>query len=423
MSAVTATNVAMEFGAALLVFSTILGLILLSEKGRKENTRFFFLVLLLGISALSNGVFFLLQGRDGETARTLVTVLTFIRIDAGLWLVAEVNSLVLDLFGESKPWYTTYKKAIRGVMGGMTALLVVNVFTHFLYQFGDGNVCRKNGAFFVVYVVEGLVWCADVVLFFINRKTLPKMVKRAFYISLASVVVTTCLQFAFQGIAFCDVMIAMNIVYLLFGEQIKMREQLAERDEQLLRQRVKLMQRQVSPHFIYNALTAIQMLPGNSDETKGAIGDFAKYLRGSLSAIDEETLIPFKKELENVQAYFRLEKIRFGKSLQVEFDVGETEFSLPAMCVQILAENAVKHGVSVRREGGTVRIATKREGDEIVISVADDGVGFDVTRQMDSSHIGIENVKNRVKTLVGGNLSISSEPGKGTVATIRFPLA
>ena len=165
------------------------------------------------------------------------------------------------------------------------------------------------------------------------------------------------------------------------------------------------------------------MLPGNSDETKGAIGDFAKYLRGSLSAIDEETLIPFKKELENVQAYFRLEKIRFGKSLQVEFDVGETEFSLPAMCVQILAENAVKHGVSVRREGGTVRIATKREGDEIVISVADDGVGFDVTRQMDSSHIGIENVKNRVKTLVGGNLSISSEPGKGTVATIRFPLA
>ena len=93
------------------------------------------------------------------------------------------------------------------------------------------------------------------------------------------------------------------------------------------------------------------------------------------------------------------------------------------MCVQILAENAVKHGVSVRREGGKVRITTKREGDDIVITVEDDGVGFDVTKQMDASHIGIDNVRSRVKTLVGGELFIESEIDKGTVATIRFPLS
>jgi len=184
----------------------------------------------------------------------------------------------------------------------------------------------------------------------------------------------------------------------------------------------RMLRSQVSPHFIYNALTAIQALPDNPEATKKAIGDFAKYLRQSLSIINENTLIPFEKELENVQIYFRLEKIRFGKSLQVEYDIGEKEFDLPAMSVQILAENAVKHGVSVRRDGGTVKIKTERQGGDVVISVVDDGVGFDVTKQMDSSHIGIDNVRSRVSTMVGGTLTIDSEPDKGTVATIRFPL-
>ena len=107
----------------------------------------------------------------------------------------------------------------------------------------------------------------------------------------------------------------------------------------------------------------------------------------------------------------------------MEYDIGAKDFDLPAMSVQILAENAVKHGVSVRREGGTVRIKTVRDGDEVVIIVEDDGVGFDVTKQMDSSHIGIDNVRSRVSTMVGGSLDIASEPDKGTVATIRFPIA
>jgi len=292
-----------------------------------------------------------------------------------------------------------------------------------MYEVSADNVYQRNTAFFIIYLVEGLVWAVDAVLFFLNRKALSGLVKRTFYISLFFLIVTTVLQFVFPQIAFYDIMIAMSTVFLLFSEQIQMREQLAARDEQLLNQKVKLLQRQVSPHFIYNALTAIQALPGNPEETKKAIGDFAKYLRESLSTIDQNTLIPFKKELENVQIYFRLEKIRFGKTLQVEYDIKETEFELPAMCVQILAENAVKHGVSVRREGGTVRITTKREGDDIVITVEDDGVGFDVTKQMDASHIGIDNVRSRVKTLIGGELFIESEIDKGTIATIRFPLS
>ena len=416
-------NVAIEFVAVLLVFATIIGTIALSNKGKKEKKQFIFLITLLGISALANGLYFIFKGRAGENYNTLIFILKFIKIDAGFWMVAGVNSLIIWLFGEPKRRYKIYKIVGYAVMGVMTVLLIVNFFTNFMYYVDEHNVYQRSPAFFIIHLVEGLVWAADAILFFLNQKTLSSQVKRIFYISLILLIVTTVLQFVFPQIAFYDIMIAMSIVFLLFGEQIQMYEQLTERDEQLLRQKVKLLQRQVSPHFIYNALTAIQALPGNPDETKKAIGDFAKYLRSSLININDNTmLIPFKKELENVQIYFRLEKLRFGKSLQVEYSIEETDFNVPAMCVQILAENAVKHGVSVRREGGTVRIITKREGDDIIVSVEDDGVGFDANKQMDSSHIGIDNVRDRVKTLGGGRLLISSTIGKGTVATIRFPL-
>lgn len=423
MDSFTGINIAIESVAVLLVFATIIGTIALSKRGKGDKIHFVILMLLLGVSALANGLYFVFKGREGESVKALVFALKTIKICSGFWLVAGVNSFIVNLFGSDKKGYKTYKIVVYAVMGAMSLLLIVNIFTHFMYEVSEDNVYRRNTAFFIIYLVEGLVWAADTVLFFLNRKALPKLVRRTFYISLFFLVVTTVLQFVFPQIAFYDVMIAMSIVFLLFGEQIRMRDQLAERDEQLSQQKVKLLQRQVSPHFIYNSLTAIQALPGNPEETKKAIGDFAKYLRESLSTIDQNTLIPFAKELENVQIYFRLEKIRFGKTLQVEFDIKETEFELPAMCVQILAENAVKHGVSVRREGGTVRITTKREGDDIVITVEDNGVGFDVTKQMDASHIGIDNVRNRVKTLVGGELFIESEIDKGTIATIRFPLS
>lgn len=423
MDAFNAINIAIEFVAALLVFATIIGVIALSQKVKKDKILFALLMFLVGLSALANGLYFIFKGRDGESVKTLVYLFKTIKIEAGFWLVAGVNAFIIDLFGNPKRGYKIYKIVIYAVMGAMTVLLLVNIPTRFMYEVSEDNVYQRNTAFFIIYLVEGLVWTVDAVLFFLNRKALSGLVKRTFYISLFFLIVTTVLQFVFPQIAFYDIMIAMSIVFLLFSEQIQMREQLAARDEQLLNQKVKLLQRQVSPHFIYNALTAIQALPGNPEETKKAIGDFAKYLRESLSTIDQNTLIPFKKELENVQIYFRLEKIRFGKTLQVEYDIKETEFELPAMCVQILAENAVKHGVSVRREGGTVRITTKREGDDIVITVEDDGVGFDVTKQMDASHIGIDNVRSRVKTLVGGELFIESEIDKGTVATIRFPLS
>ena len=421
-------NIAFEFVAVLLSLAGLACVFLFPRVEKRDKRDFAIFLAVLAASALLNGLFRIYSTKTGDIARAIVVVSRFISIAAGCWFIAFFNLYLMRLIGREEKGYKIWNIVVIALQGVMTALLVGNVWGGYFYKvLPDGQYVR-GVVYYLIPAVESAVWVVNAVLVFLNRKRMCRQDVVTFYIYFASLLTAFILQCFISYLAFVDAITAMSVVVLIFSEQSKttdrlIKERVAAEEARLEAAEAKerMLRSQVSPHFIYNALTAIQALPDNPEGTKRAIGDFAKYLRQSLSTINDNQLIPFKKELENVQIYFRLEKIRFGKSLQVEYDVEETEFDLPAMSVQILAENAVKHGVSVRRNGGTVRISTRREGNDIVITVEDDGVGFDVTKQMDSSHIGIDNVRNRVRTIVGGELVIESEPGKGTVATIRFP--
>ena len=103
------------------------------------------------------------------------------------------------------------------------------------------------------------------------------------------------------------------------------------------------------------------------------------------------------------------------------YDIEESNFFIPPLTIQPLVENAVKHGVCAKKEGGTIKLATKREDDKIIVSIADDGVGFDAQSQPSSdgkTHIGIANVKRRLEQMANAELSIVSQIGQGTVAEV-----
>ena len=106
------------------------------------------------------------------------------------------------------------------------------------------------------------------------------------------------------------------------------------------------------------------------------------------------------------------------------YDIQATDFELPLLSVQPLAENAVKHGVGMKDEGGTVTIATCETEDAFEIIVSDDGVGFDpeAPKKDDGrSHVGMENTKRRLKEMCGADVVITSKPGEGTAAKIIIP--
>lgn len=185
----------------------------------------------------------------------------------------------------------------------------------------------------------------------------------------------------------------------------------------------KMMLSQLRPHFLYNCLTAIMAIDGNPPETVAAIGSFAKYLRTNLDSLECDDTIPFEKELEHIKRYLSLEKLRFDDRLETEFDIETTDFSVPPLSVQMAVENAVVHGVSKKPEGGKVTLKVTEENGSCVITVEDNGLGFDMKEYAiaPEGHVGIKNITSRVETLCGGTVNIDSAKGRGTKVTITVP--
>ena len=197
-------------------------------------------------------------------------------------------------------------------------------------------------------------------------------------------------------------------------------------DDLKARQRMQIMLSQIQPHFLYNTLSAIQYLCAHDPKAAGETTEkFSRYLQGNMSALRSDGEIPFERELEHTKIYLEIEQIRFEDALQVEYDIACTEFSLPTLTLQPIAENAVRHGVRGRKGVGTVRIATREYPDRWEITVADDGPGFDpeapVLTDDGREHIGISNVRDRLERISGGTLQIRSAPGSGAVVTIAIP--
>ena len=189
--------------------------------------------------------------------------------------------------------------------------------------------------------------------------------------------------------------------------------------------KVAVMASQIRPHFMYNALTSIAMMCQIDPETaQEATITFAKYLRGNMDSLKQTKPVSFEVELEHLKKYLYIEKLRFGKKLNVEYDIQATGFSLPMLSVQPLAENAVKHGVGMKKNGGTVTIISRETEDAFEVIVRDDGVGFDTSAEREDdgrSHVGMENTRSRLKEMCGGTVNIESTVGVGTTATIILP--
>ncbi|MBQ2581184.1 MAG: histidine kinase, partial [Ruminococcus sp.] len=126
-------------------------------------------------------------------------------------------------------------------------------------------------------------------------------------------------------------------------------------EKELYEAKVAVMTSQIQPHFMYNALTSIAMMCQIDPETaQEATVTFAKYLRGNMDSLKQTKPVPFTIELEHLKKYLYIEKLRFGKKLNVEYDIQTTDFCIPMLSVQPLVENAVKHGVGMKKKGGTV---------------------------------------------------------------------
>ena len=187
-------------------------------------------------------------------------------------------------------------------------------------------------------------------------------------------------------------------------------------------QRIQIMVTQIQPHFLFNALNTIRALyakdPPLADRT---LEDFSTYLRQNLESLSQVGLIPITKELEHTRLYAEIESLRFP-NIRVEYRIEDESVAIPALTIQPLVENAIRHGVRGRKEG-VVTVSTAREGAVHRITVEDNGAGFDPKAEelSEETHVGLRNVRDRIEQMCGGTMVVNSEPGKGTRVTLMIP--
>ena len=256
-----------------------------------------------------------------------------------------------------------------------------------------------------------------------------------YLMSWAPIVVFLLLDFAnifinIRGVFFMRIGIALTILYQMVRFGIDLRRQYLEaiRYQQVQRElyeaKVSVMVSQIRPHFMYNALSSIAILCKLSPDTAyDAAVTFSDYLRGNMDSLKQTAPVPFSKELEHLKKYLYIEKLRFDDQLNIEYDIKTTDFELPLLSIQPLVENAVKHGVGMKEDGGTVKISTRETDSAYEVIIEDDGVGFDIHEKKDDgrSHVGMENTKKRLHDMCGGEVIIASNPGKGTTARVIIP--
>lgn len=292
---------------------------------------------------------------------------------------------------------------------------VGNAFGGYVFSVnGQGHWHRtENEAMGILYLLFPILSFFAIVLMAAFARRSEGLNRVAFVVYTLFPVAGIILDYTVHGISLTYVGLTVSVLVMYTSIYIKNQKLIEE-------QRNALMLSQINPHFIYNTLSTIaSMCDVSPNQAKHLTVDFSRYLRQNLSATTGETLIPFEQELSHVECYLKIEKARFRERLNVIYSIQCRDFSIPPLSVQPLVENAVKHGITKRAEGGTVKISAYGTDTRYVIEIIDDGVGFE-SGQTDG-RVGLPNVRSRIASMCRGEVTVKSTVGVGTRVTVEIP--
>lgn len=318
-------------------------------------------------------------------------------------IAAAVVSIVLVLLQVFQIQDLREDFLIIHLMIGLGAVVLVGstIYDQLQFQKNQAGILLSIG---ILILAAGAL--VDIVMFYVRRTS------SGLVFSLLAILIYICILGT-----------SMLLRFVVQEKQMaKIELQLAEQDRQLTENRIAAMVSQIKPHFIYNTLGSIEQLCEVDPEAAARlVHDFARYLRGNFSELDNHAPIRMSQEMEHVRCYVRIEQTRFP-DITVDFDLQSEDFLLPALSVQPLVENAIKHGLMKLSKGGSITISTFETDTHYCVRIRDTGMGFDTAGVWeDTRHVGLRNIRGRLEAMCGGTLTVESTPGIGTIATIRIP--
>lgn len=374
-------------------------------------------------------------------------VLTFIARDLDRWprrlciaiLSSSVASAALEVLAKAVyPFSPPFYQAVYVVDTLITPIPALLVFAWFLDCCGEDY--RKKPVMHVLWALGAAMAAAGIVGqlrgeidaapggtarfgFWLVAALLLSLVISA--ISFAALIRRWKKLTNVQRVMFCVCFLTSAWIKIILVELYLMTEfvrRYQEQKEETMRQRTQVAVLQMRPHFIHNTLMSIYYLCAqNPQKAQQVILDFSRYLQSNFSAIAREDTIPFAEELEHTRAYLAVEQARFQGRLFVEFDTPDAFFRIPALTLQPIVENAIKHGMNPDADPLYVTVTTEDTDRGVLITVEDTGPGYAPTDE-DAPHFALNNIRERLKTMCGGTLEIEPREAGGTKVTVFIPI-
>ena len=400
---------------------------------------------IIGITLLTLGLLCILVKENNRIDKKVKNIFYMTYLTVALASIAECLGIVLNGNQEMPQWFlktvkcldyiftpiagvglvaqlqrkSIYRKIMHITIVVNTVFQIVSMFTGWMIIVDPQNN-YTHGPLYLLYMGMYLLLILLIIVEFISYgQKFSRQNKASLYATVVFAIAGIMTQELSGGqfrIAYLCLAIGMAMLFIHDNEFIQL-----STDNTLQEQRIRNMLSQIQPHFIYNSLNAIQAIDGVPQKAQNAIIDFSKFLRENLDSLTGPDLVSFEKEIEHVKKYISLEQLRFGNKVKVNFDIKCKDFMLPVLTLQMLVENAIKHGITKKYEGGTVNIITEETEKGYVITVKDDGIGFDISQLTQNNRVGLNSIKNRLKHFVDGTIEIESEIGNGTTAIVKIP--
>lgn len=297
----------------------------------------------------------------------------------------------------------------------MTVLYFISVLLNlkfgFYYRIEGGHYIR--GKLYWTEYIFPLFICLVALYYALKIKTFWKLKSPYIIMAVLPVGVIILQTFAYSlSLMYISMLAAIFVLYM--NVQVDMGRKIEEYKN-------RVMISQIQPHFMYNTLTTIKALCRvDPDLASKTITNFADYLRGNMDFASLETTIPLERELKHTRIYTEIEALRFD-NITFEFNIEDENFQIPALCIQPMVENAVRHGVRSKKDGH-ILIHTYTDENFHNIVIKDNGKGFDNAQFNGSrTHIGLLNTQMRIERLVNGKFEVESVPNEGVTITMRIP--
>jgi len=207
---------------------------------------------------------------------------------------------------------------------------------------------------------------------------------------------------------------------------VRIEMKLEQQERLLLQARMEALQSQINPHFLFNTLNSVSSLVRRDpDSAREMIVKLGNILRRLLRKGD--AFIPLKEEIDSLDDYLDIEVVRFGRDklrIYKELDPDSLNHLVPSMILQPIVENAIKHGLADKVDGGNVSIRSRCTEHRVIIEVEDDGVGMAASAGSTGTGIGMLNVQERLQVVYGdaAEINIESQPGSGTMVRLTLPI-